>query len=215
MKRINFRNMRCWWLLTLISITWPIDARAGGCAVSDGSELPSDDGCMLAFMYNQKGDHRLVVVDGKNHRQYEAPLDNSRLAPFWADGRVYVVDHAGSVQGFSIGTDKLVPGKVETVSTNVVRTAEYSRSQHRLYLISTSYDDQRRILYELSAMDFPTKKTLWTKKIDDPGLLTILDGYVCVIGLKLVEAFNSDTGQKIGTIAAAKSATAADAKVQE
>jgi len=42
-----------------------------------------------------------------------------------------------------------------------------------------------------------------------------LNGYVCVTGLKLVEVFNSDTGAKIGTIAAAKSATSADAKAQK
>jgi len=170
---------------------------------------------MLAFMYNQEGDHRLVVIDEKDRRRYEAALDNSRMAPFWEGGKVYVVAHSGIMQGFSIGSEKLVAEKEEIISAAVVREIEYVRSQHRLYLIRTGFDDQRWILYELSAIDFPARKTLWTKKIDDPGLLTILNGYVCVTGLKLVEVFNSDTGEKIGTIAAAKSATSADAKAQK
>ena len=212
---MNFRNMCCLWLLTLVSVTWPISAKAGGCAVSDGSKLPSENGCMLAFMYNQEGDHRLVVIDEKDRRRYEAALDNSRMAPFWEGGKVYVVAHSGIMQGFSIRSEKLVAEKEEIISAAVVREIEYVRSQHRLYLIPTGFDDQRRILYELSAIDFPARKTLWTKKIDDPGLLTTLNGYVCVTGLKLVEVFNSDTGAKIGTIAAAKSATSADAKAQK
>jgi len=215
MKLVNFRNMCCLWFVTLFSVTWPISAKAGGCAVSDGSKLPLEDGCMLAFMYNQEGDHRLVVIAEKDRRRYEATLDDSRMAPFWEAGKVYVVAHSGIMQGFSVGSDKLVAEKEEIICAAAVREVEYVRSQHRLYLIRTAFDDQRRILYELSAIDFPARKTLWTKKIDDPGLLTILNGYVCVTGLKLVEVLNSDSGERIGTIAAAKSAISADAKAQK
>ena len=81
-----------------------------------------------------------------------------------------------------------------------MRTTEYVRSQHRLYLIRTGWDDQHKIFYELLAIDFPARKTLWTKRIDDPGLLRIMERYVCVTGLKLVQVFNCDTGEKIGGI---------------
>jgi hypothetical protein len=215
MKHWKYRNVYYLGLLIVICVASSVRTLAGGIAVSDGSKLPSDDGCMLAYMYNQEGDHRLVVIDGKNHRQYEASLDNSRMAPFWEGGKVYVVAHSGMMQGFTISSDKLVAAKEETISAGVVRHMEYVRSQHRLYLIRTGFDDQRKIFYELSAIDFPARKTLWTKRIDDPGLLTILDGYVCVTGLKLVEVFNSETGEKIGTIAAAKSAPSEDAKSQK
>jgi hypothetical protein len=209
MKVMSLRSTCCFWLSVLISVIPAFGARAGACAISDGSQLPSDEGCMLAFTYNQEGDHRHVVLDRKNRRQYESPLENSRMPPFWEGGKVYVIDHSGSVQGFSIGTDKLVPEQVETISTNVVRTAEYSRSQQRLYLICTGWDAQRRVSYELSATDFPAKKTLWRKKIDNPGLLRIMQPYVCVTGLKQVQVFNCDTGEKIGGIDAAKPAVAA------
>jgi len=187
----------------------------GGCAVSDGSELPSDDGCMLAFVYNQTDDHRLVVIDEKNRRRYEAPLKQAKQAPFWEGGKVYVVDVSGSVQGFSIGPDRLVAEKVETLSAGVVRATEYVRSQHRLYLIRTGWDDQHKIFYELLAIDFPARKTLWTKRIDDPGLLRITERYVCVMGLKLIQVFNCDTGEKIAGIEAAKAAAAADANAHK
>ncbi len=179
--------------------------------MSDGSMLPSYDGCMLAFVYNQTNAHRLVVIDEKTRRRYEAPLESSRMAPFWEGGKVYVLDRDGSIQGFIVGADRLIPEKVETVTAEVVRTAEYSRSQHRLYLIRTFWDGQRKLLYELSAIDFPARKKLWTKEIDDPGLLRMMEGYVCVTGRNLVQVFNCDTGEKIAGIEAAKAATSADA----
>ena len=215
MKNLRYRTVCFLGLPTLVCAAWSVSTMAGGMALSEGSELPSHDGCMLAFVYNQTNDHRLVVIDEKHRRRYEASLENSRMAPFWEGGKIYAVAHSGSIQGFSIGADKLIPEKVETISAGVVRTSEYSRSQHRLYLIRTDLDEQRRILYELSAIDFPVRKTLWTKKIDDPGSLTILDEYVCVTGLKLVQLFNGDTGEKIGTIEAAKSAAAANLKAQK
>jgi hypothetical protein len=183
----------------------------GGIAVSYESELPSEDGCLLAFVYNQKDDERLVVVDEKNHRHYEAPLKRGGLEPFWEGGKVYVVDHYGSLQGYTIGSDRLVAEKEETISnisTGVVRHVAYDRGESRLYLIRTRSDDQHKIFYELSAIDFPTRKTLWTKRIDDPGSLTIREPYVCVMGLKLVQVFNCDTGVKIGEIEAAKAVAA-------
>jgi hypothetical protein len=212
MKNLRYRTIRFLGLPTLVCAAWSVSAMAGGVAVSDGSELPSHDGCMLAFVYNQTNDHRLVVIDEKLRRRYEAPLENSRMAPFWEGGKIYVVAHSGTIQGFSIGADKLVPEKVETISAGVVRTSEYSRSQHRLYLIRTGYDNEHTVFYDLQAIDFPTRKTLWTKRIDDPGSLRIMDEYVCVTGLKLVQLFNRDTGKKIGTIEAA---TAADLKAQK
>lgn len=182
--------------------------------MSDGSELPSNDGCMLAFVYNETNDHRLVVIDEKNRRRYEAPLKEASYAPFWEGGKVYALDLSGSVRGFHIGSDRLVAEKVETISAGVVRTAEYVRIQHRLYLIQTR-DDQQEIFYELLAINFPARKTLWTKRIDDPGLLRVMHPYVCVMGLKLVQVFNCDTGEKIGGIEAAKAAASADAKAHK
>jgi hypothetical protein len=187
----------------------------GICAVSDGSVLPSDAGCMLAFVYNQTNDHRLVVIDEKNRHRYDAPLKQAKHAPFWEGGKVYVVDVSGSVQGFSIGSDRLVAEKEETISAGLVSTVEYIRSQRRLYLIRTGWDDQRNIFHELIAIDFPARKTLWTKRIDDPGLLRITERYVCVMGLKLIQVFNCDTGEKIAGIEAAKAAAAADANAHK
>jgi hypothetical protein len=206
MKNLSYQNIRSLGLLILICALGSVRAMGGGCAVSDGSKLPSDDGCMLAFVYNQTDDDHLVVIDEKNRHHYEAPLKHGGLAPFWEGGKVYVVDHYGSLQGFTIGSDRLVAGKEETISTNAVRTIEYVRSQHRLYLIQTRWDDdQHKNFYELLAIDFPARKTLWTKRIDDPGLMTIMGPlYVCVTGLKLVQVFNCDTGEKMGEIKAAK-----------
>lgn len=183
--------------------------------MSDGSMLPSDDGCMLAFVYNQKDDHRLVVLDEKNRRRYEVPLKQPKQAPFWEGGKVYVLDVSGSVQGFSIVSDRLVAEKEVTVCAGLVRTAEYVRSQHRLYLIRSGYDDQRRVFNELLAIDFPARKTLWTKRIDEGGLLKIYDQHVCVTGGKLVQVFNCDTGEKIAGIEAAKAAESADANAHK
>ncbi|HUJ09526.1 MAG TPA: hypothetical protein VL171_05820 [Verrucomicrobiae bacterium] len=215
---MRIADCRTFWslaMVTLICTAGHVSVLAGGCAVSDGSELPSEDGCMLAFMYNQTGNHRLVVIDEKNRRRYEAPLDNAGMAPFWEGGKVYVVGVSGSVQGFAVGKEKLVPEKAEAISEEVVREVAYSRSQHRLYLIQTGFDDHRKIFYELSVIDFPARKTLWTKRIDDTGLLTIMDRYVCVTGLRLVEVFGCDTGEKIGTTTVAKLATSADARAHE
>jgi len=210
MKHLNYQNIYFLGLSILIYAVGSVRTMGGACAVSDGSELPSNDGCMLAFVYNQTDDHRLVVIDEKDRRRYEAPLKQAKPAPFWEGGKVYVIDVSGSVQGFSIGSDRLVAEKEETISASVVRTAEYVHSQHRLYLIRTGWDDQHKIFYELLAIDFPARKTLWTKRIDDPGLLRIMERYVCVTGLKLVQVFNCDTGEKIAGIEAAKAAAAAD-----
>jgi hypothetical protein len=215
MRNWNYRSTCSLWVWTSICAAWPLGVLAGGCAVSDGSQLPSDNGCLLAFAYNQAGDERLVVIDEKNDRRYEARLGSPRLAPFWEGGKVYVIATSGSLQGFSIGSGKLVPEKAETISAGVVRTAEYSRGQRRLYLIRTAWDTQQKIFYELVAMDFPARKTLWTKRVDDPGLLRIMEGYVCVAGLKLVEVFNCDTGEKIGGIDATKAARSPDAKAHK
>ena len=215
MKHLSHRTVYCLGLSILICAVGSVRIMGGNCAVSDGSELPSDDGCMLAFVYNQTDDHRLVVIDEKNRRRYEAPLEKAKSAPFWEGGKVYVVDVSGSVQGFSIGSDKLVAEKAESISAGVVRTTEYVRSQHRLYLIRTNWDDQHKIFYELSAIDFPVRKVLWTKRIDDPGVLKIIQPYVCVTGLKLVQAFNCDTGEKLGGIEAVKAAASADANEQK
>ena len=213
MKYLNYRSVFCLGLLILICAVGSVRTMGGSCAVSDGSVLPSHDGCMLAFVYNQTDDHRLVVIDEKNRRRYEAPLKQAKYAPFWEGGKVYVIDVSGSVQGFSISSDRLVAEKEETISITVVRTAEYVRSQHRLYLIRTGWDDQHEMFYELLAIDFPARKTLWTKRIDDPGLLRIMERYICVTGLKLVQVFNCDTGEKIAGIEATKAAAAADANV--
>lgn len=205
MKHWNFRKVYCGGLLILTFMALSLRTLAGGCAVSDGSQLPGNDGCMLAFVYNQEGDNQLVVFDGKNLRQYESPLNGTKMAPFWEGGKVYVLDNSGTVQAYRIGANRLIPEKLETLSTNsVVRTEEYSRGQRRLYLICTSWDDQHRIRYELSAMDFPARKTLWSRRIDDPGPLRIMEPYVCMTGLKQVQVFNCDTGKKIGSIAAVK-----------
>jgi hypothetical protein len=204
MKLLTHRSVRRIGLAILICATASVRTMGGGIMVSDASKLPDKDGCLLAFTYNQKDDDRLVVIDEKNHRYYEAPLKRPKQAPFWEGGKLYVVGHDGSLQGFTIGLDKLVAEKEETITTNVLWTAEYSRSQHRLYLICTYWDKQRTAFHELSAIDFPTRKTLWTTKIDDPGSLTIMESYVCIKGLKLVQAFNCDTGVKLGEIEGAR-----------
>jgi hypothetical protein len=215
MKHLSYRSVLFLGLSISICAVGSVRTMGGGCAVSDGSVLPSDDGCMLAFVYNQTDDHRLVVIDEKNRHRYDAPLKQAKQAPFWEGGKVYVVDVSGSVQGFSIGSDRLVAEKEETISAGLVSTAEYIRSQRRLYLIRTGWDDQRNIFHELIAIDFPARKTLWTKRIDGPGLLRIRERYVCVMGLKLIQVFNCDTGEKIAGIEAAKAAAAADANAHK
>jgi hypothetical protein len=210
MKHLCYRSVSCIALALLICTVGSVRTMGGLIAVSDGSTLPSEDGCLLAFAYNQKAADRLVVSDEKNHRHYEAPLNRSKLAPFWARGRVYVIDHFGSLRGFTISSNRLVAGKEETISTistGVVYCAEYDRSQSRLYLIRTGRDDQDKIFQELLAIDFPTRKTLWRTRINDPGLLTVREQYVCVMGLKSVQVFNCATGMKLGEIEAAKEAS--------
>src|SRR5437016_9092360 len=78
MKHINYRRICYLSLATLISVAATIRITGGVCAVSEGSLLPSEDGCMLAFVYNQERDNRLVVLDEKNRRRYEAPLDEPK-----------------------------------------------------------------------------------------------------------------------------------------
>lgn len=194
-------------LLILIWAAGSVRGLAGACAVSDASALCSEDGCMLAFSYNQEGDCRLVVLDEQHHRHYEAPLDNARMAPFWEGGKVYVLSVSGEVQGFSIKSGKLVPEKAKALVPEVVAQSAYA--QHRLYCIHTVIDSQRKISHYLSATDFPTRKTLWTKKIEDLGLIRVMDQYVCVMGLNLVQVYNCETGEKIAGIAAAKATAAA------
>jgi hypothetical protein len=215
MKHLSYRNVQCLGLSILIFAAGSVRTMGGVCAMSDGSELPSDDGCMLAFVYNQEGDHRLVVLDEKNRRRYEAPLDEPKKAPFWEGSKVYVVDTSGRAQGFTIASDKLVAGKEETLSEGLVRVAEYVRSQHRLYLIRSGYDDQRKVFNELVAIDFPARKTLWTKRLDESGLLRVYDSTVSVTGEKLVQVFNSNTGEKVPGISAAKSASSGDGSAQK
>ncbi len=215
MKHVHSRILLCLGVSTLICGAGRDRALAGGCAVSDGSELPSADGCMLAFVYNQEGDHRLVVLDEKNRRRYEAPLDEPKKAPFWEGGKVYVVDTSGRAQGFTIASNKLVAGKEETLSGGLVRVTEYVRSQHRLYLIRSGYDGQRRVFNELVAIDFPARKTLWTKRLDEAGLLRVYDSTVSVTGEKLVRVFNSNTGEKVPGISPAKSASSGDGSAQK
>jgi hypothetical protein len=198
MNNLRLRNIHWLGISALICAIGLTRAFGGGCAVSDGSELPSEDGCMLAFVYNQSNDHRLVILDEKNRQRYEVPLEDARMAPFWVDGKVYVVAHSGHVQGFRISADKLVAEKEEDLAVGVVREIAYVQIQHRLYLVRTVFDNQHKVFYELSAIDFPVRKTLWTKRIDDPGLLKIMENYICMIGLESVQAFNCDTGEKIG-----------------
>ncbi len=206
MKGLCFQRIIVLSLLILVCAAWPARTLGGGCAVSDGSKWPSEDGCLLAFVYNQTGEHRLVVVDEGKRRRYEAPLKESKQAPFWEGGRVYVVGGSGKVQGFSVVSDQLTAEKEETLCEGVVFAAEYSRSQHRLYVIRTAFDNQQKISHELLAIDFPARKTFWTSKLDDPGVVTIMGRYVCVAGLKLVRVFDSDTGRKLGGIEAPKQA---------
>ncbi|MGD0815979.1 MAG: hypothetical protein ABSA83_20490 [Verrucomicrobiota bacterium] len=171
---------------------------------------------MLAFVYNQKDDDRLVVIDEQNRRRYEAPLKEASCAPFWEGGKVYVLDLSGTVRGFHIASDKLVAEKEETISAPVIFLAEYSRSQSRLFLIQTRWNDQQKVFFhELLAMDFPARKALWKRRIDDPGGLKIRQSYVCVTGLKLVQVFNCATGEKLGGIEAAKAAASADASTHK
>ena len=41
-------------------------------------------------------------------------------------------------------------------------------------------------------------------------MLRVMEHYVCVMGLKLVQVFNCDTGEKLGGIEAAKAAASAE-----
>ncbi|MCP5523646.1 MAG: hypothetical protein H7A46_19070 [Verrucomicrobiales bacterium] len=212
MKPTHVRGCRSVVLLVLIWTAGQVAMEAGNCAVADGSKLRSEDGCMLAFMYNQSDDHRLVVIDEKNRRRYEARMDHGGPAPFWEGGKLYLVDHSGTVQGFTVGEGRLVPGKPETLCPAVVRHVAYSCSQSRLYVIRTVVTQRREFFYELSAIDFPARKTLWTRRIDDPGVITLM-GYGCVTGLGSVEVFDCDTGATIGTIPVAKPVPSTDAAV--
>jgi hypothetical protein len=163
---------------------------------------------MLAYVYNQTEDHRLVVIDEKSRHRYEAPLKEANTAPFWEGGRIYSVDVTGVVRGFRIGSDKLVAEKEEAIAEHTVAHIGYDRSQHRLYLIQVEWsDEQKSFFYELSAIDFPARKSLWTKRIDEPGLLRIIRPYVCVTGLRLVQVFNCDSGEKLGEIEVANAPT--------
>lgn len=209
MRNLKLRGCFCIGLSILIWALGAARTMGGYCAVSDGSIFPSEDGCKLAFVYNQTNDHRLVVLDEKNRRRYEAPLEEAKSAPFWEGGKVYVMDTSGSLQGFTIGSDSLTAEKPETLSPGVVREIDYVRSQHRLYLIRTKFDDQSKISYEISAVDFPTRKVLWRQQVQSPGPLRMIQSYVCVTGLKQVQVFDCNTGEELGRIDAAKAATTA------
>jgi hypothetical protein len=209
--KLTFRNLWRCAVAILICAAGQVAGLAGYCAVSDGSVRPSEDGCKLAFVYNQENKNRLVVIDEKSKRRYEAPLGNPMMAPFWEGDTVYVIDGSGSVQGFSINAEKLTAQKAETISQEVVRTASYSRSQHRLYVIRTVWEERpKKFHHELSMVDFPTRKTLWTRRIEDAGLLTIMGQCVTVTGQKLVTVLNSSTGEKIATVEAPKASTSTD-----
>ena len=67
-------------------------------------------------------------------------------------------------------------------------------------MIRTVWDDKRKFSQELSAMDFPSRKTLWTRRIDDLGKLRVMGPSVCVMGTKLVQVFDFDTGKKMGVV---------------
>ena len=202
--------------LTLLCFWGPARAAAGGCAVSDASNLPSAEGCLLAFAYNQKDDDRLVVIDEINHRRYETPLKEPGKPPFWDHGKVFVVHPSGVLQGFQIVSKGLVAEKPETISDGAVFSAEFSGNQHRLYLIRTTWDVRlKKFVHDLLAIDFPTRKPLWTKRIDDPGLLSVMERYVCVMGPKLVQLFDCDTGEKIAGVEAAKATVEAGTNVHK
>jgi len=199
MKHLRNQIAHCLGLTVLLSAIGLVRTMGGVCMVSDFSKF----GSKVAFVYNGESESRLVVIDEQNRHRYEAPLVDHAMAPFWEAGKVYVIGYSGNMQEFSIGTDKLVPEKDEKItSTGVVR--EYTHSGHRLYLTQTYFDDRRKVFYQLSVIDFPSRKTLWTVKVDDPGLLRVIEPYLCMTGLKLVQVFNCDTGEKIGKIKSAK-----------
>jgi hypothetical protein len=201
----NYRNLHALGFSLLACVLATGRTMGGACAVSDASEMPSAEGCMLAFTYNQTDDHRLVVIDETNRHRYEAPLKESQYPPFWEDGKVYVVNVSGVLQGFRISSDKLLAEKEETISAAaIVREIAYNRSQRRLYLIRTGYDNQRNVLYDLLALDFPSRKTIWTKRIDEAGVLRVFEPYICIMGQKLVQVFGCESGAKIAGIEAAK-----------
>jgi hypothetical protein len=54
----------------------------------------------------------------------------------------------------------------------------------------------------LSALDFPARKTLWSRRIDDPGTLQVTGSCLWVTGLSLVQMFNCDTGKKLAVVKA-------------
>jgi len=204
MKYLNSRIVCGSVLPVLLCFCAAETATGGGIAVGDGSELPSENGCMLAFAYNQKGDDRLVVLDEVNRRRYEVPLTSPRKAPFWDGGKVYVVSVDGMMQGFLVSSNNLIGEKEERISSGLILTVVFNREQHRLYLIRSGRDTEfTSSNYELVAINFPARKTLWTKRLDEPGLLTIggiLGPYVCVNGQNLVQVFNCNTGGKLGGI---------------
>jgi hypothetical protein len=214
MKYLSYRTICCLGLSILISPAWLVSSLAGGCAVSDGSELPSDDGCMLAFVYNQKDDHRLVVLDEKSRRRYEATLQEPKKAPFWEEGKVYVLGTSGTVQSFSLTPSGLVAGKEESLLTGIVRSSKYLRGQHRLYVIRSGYDDQRNPFNELVVIDFPARKTLWTKRLEEAGQLNIYTT-VTVTGENLIQVFDCDTGAKVTKVSTVNAAPANDVNGQK
>jgi hypothetical protein len=203
MNDFSHRGVRCLGLAIVICGLSSLRAMGGACVFSDASSVPSENGCMLAFAYNQQDDCRLVVLDEKNRHRYEAPLKGPSVAPFWEGGKVYILGPDSKVQGFKVGPDRLIADEAETICAGVLRHAEYVRSQHRLYVIQTVWNDQQHaFVYDLMAIDFPARKILWTKRIDDPGLLKVMPPYVCMTGLQRVQAFNCETGEKLGGIEA-------------
>ena len=87
MKHLRHGSFHGVGLSLLICVGGVVRATGGVCAVSDGSVLPSEDDCRLAFVFNQTDEHRLVVLDEKNRRRYEAPLAEAKTAPFWEGGK--------------------------------------------------------------------------------------------------------------------------------
>lgn len=182
-----------------------VRAWGGLIAVGDDSERPSDLGCTLAFAYNQKNDVRLVVLDELKRQRYEVSLSEPGKTPFWYDGKLFVIHVSGVMQTFVLSSNQLAEVKQETLTDGIVAWTKFSRSDHRLYIIWTKWNPARKeFQHKLQAIDFPSRKILWTQEIEEFGPMMAMEDYVSVNGLKHVLVFDKETGRLLGLVNAAK-----------
>jgi hypothetical protein len=200
MTSFNFNIPRVtrMWLCVFMAIA--SHAKGAGYVVSADSANGDGD---LAFVYITTNEFRLVVINEANHQRCEFSLEHQAYIPFWDNGRVYVINAYGKMQGFRVSSGRLVVESQETISPGaVLYSPVYNGYQRRLYLIRDYEDPTHRqtVVHDLQAIDFHTRKVLWVKRIHEGGLVRMFRPYVCVTGQKMVQVFSCDTGEELGMV---------------